>query len=570
MRTSRILCLLLVVCLLLALTTGCGSSQETVTETEATQGPIATESPAEPAPATETPAEPVPKETSSYFPITDESAEMSLWAALSNSMNGYFDSWGQLPVFQKYEEMTNVHINFVEVSAMEGNEAFNIMVASGEYTDMVLMLAGRYAGGASKALEEDVIISLEGYMETCAPDYLSLINSDEEMRRATYTDEGHILAMYGYYQNVHALDGYLIRQDWLDELGLEVPGTYEEIEVVAEAFKVNYGCSMPVLVDEKGLIGENGGFIGGYGTKGFLINSPPDIYSASEFYQKDGQLQCSFLDDGFRDFLAMMADWYSSGYFNSDWVSIMGFQDAWLPYILNNSCGIFPGSLSVIDYIYNNHADEGIKLSAMPQPKVNATDEGSHFANNKSKRHATASISVTTGCQDPELAIRWINGFFTDEGITLANWGVEGQSYEIGSDGQPHYTALITDDQTGASTDTLLHIYAIFSEWPTLNNDASYTLYDEESLAILDFWTQSGDGAWLLPRGTALTTAESAEFSTLAADFETYASEHISRFLIGEEDVMAEWDAFQSQLQSMNLDKCMDIYQAALDRYYER
>lgn len=563
MKKIRLFSLLLSLVMIPALFSACTGSQA-VTEPPADTNPPATQASTDTVP----PKEDNLPEGGAYFPITEEPAELSLWAALSNSMMGYYESWGDIPVFQEYEEMTNVHINFNDVSAMEGNDQFNIMVASGEYTDMVLMLAGRYAGGASKALEDDIIIALEDVIEEYAPEYWALLTSDDELRRSVYTDEGHILAMYGFSTAIESEGGLLIRQDWLDELGLDVPTTYEEIAAVADAFKVNYGCTTAIMVDETGLVNQYGSFVGGYGTKGFRLNAPADVYSASEFYQIDGELQCSFLDDGYRDFLSMLSDWYKAGYFTSDWISIMGFQDAWIPYIMDNSTGIFYGSASIINYVYSNHTDPDIKLTAIPEPSFDGESKSKFFVPN-SKRHNTASISVTTECGDPILAVAWINGLFTDEGIILANWGVENQSWAYDANGDIAFTELMTDNDSGASLDVLLHMYAIYSEWPTLNIGSAYTLYDEETLDIIEFWNNSGTGEYLLPRGVALTTEESTEFSVLAADFETYASENIAAFIIGEKDI-SEWDDFRTTLDSMSMYECMDIYQDALDRYFRR
>lgn len=505
----------------------------------------------------------------SYFPLTDTKEELSLWTAMSNSLTGFYTSWGDIEPFQYYEELSGVHINFVEASSMAGNELFNIMIASGEYTDMVFMLTGRYAGGGAKALEDEVIITLEDLVQENAPDYWDVIFLDEQNRKDAYTDEGNILAVYGFSAEEPTRQGMLIRQDWLDELGLDVPVTFEEFEIVAAAFKVAYGCDAAILVDEKGL-SQNSAFIGAFDTKGFIINAPADVYSGSEFYQIDGIVQCSFLDDGYRDFLAMMANWYKEGYYSSDWLSIMGFQDALLPYIMNDRSGIFYGSPSIATYVKENHENPNARLTAISEPVLNRGDV-SHFQGSDSKRLTDVSISITTQCDDAVLAIRWINGFFTEEGIQLANWGVQGHAWEYGEDGNPQFTELLTNSDLNASIDTIMRLYTLL-EFPTLrSNTAEFSLYSDDVLSLVDAWNRvEGDGSKLLPSGLSLTVDEISKFTNLASDYETYASEHISQFMVGEEDVMAMWDEFTDNIKSMGLNECIDIYQAALDRYNDR
>lgn len=49
-----------------------------------------------------------------------------------------------------------------------------------------------------------------------------------------------------------------------------------------------------------------------------------------------------------------------------------------------------------------------------------------HFANKKTLV-GDNSWSITTACHDPELALQYMDYFFTDEGSTLCNYGVEGE-----------------------------------------------------------------------------------------------------------------------------------------------
>jgi putative aldouronate transport system substrate-binding protein len=46
-------------------------------------------------------------------------------------------------------------------------------------------------------------------------------------------------------------------------------------------------------------------------------------------------------------------------------------------------------------------------------------------------------------------------------------------------------------------------------------------------------------------------------------------SETIPQFITGQKP-MTEYDAFVEQLKSMNIDRCIEIQQAALDRYIAR
>ena len=72
-----------------------------------------------------------------------------------------------------------------------------------------------------------------------------------------------------------------------------------------------------------------------------------------------------------------------------------------------------------------------------------------------------------------------------------------------------------------------------------------------------------------LPAGLSLTTEESEDASALQADINTYVSECIPKFILGEMSVEDDWDTFQQNCIDMGLEEVIAIYQDALDRYYE-
>ena len=67
------------------------------------------------------------------FPITEEKTTLSIFCSkptgLENHDTNTFTNW--------YEEKTNVHINW-SVSSGDAQQAFNLMIASGEYPDIIL------------------------------------------------------------------------------------------------------------------------------------------------------------------------------------------------------------------------------------------------------------------------------------------------------------------------------------------------------------------------------------------------------------------------------------------------
>jgi putative aldouronate transport system substrate-binding protein len=67
----------------------------------------------------------------------------------------------------------------------------------------------------------------------------------------------------------------------------------------------------------------------------------------------------------------------------------------------------------------------------------------------------------------------------------------------------------------------------------------------------------------------SLTTEESAEFSKIMSDVNTYRDEMFVKFIMGAEPI-ENFDKFVAQMEKFNLKQAIKIQQDALDRYNAR
>ena len=104
-------------------------------------------------------------------------------------------------------------------------------------------------------------------------------------------------------KNGYADQGISVRKDFLDKVGMDIPTTYDEWETVLTAFKDKLGIEAPLFTSKYGI--DNGEFMAGYGV-------------APYFYQVDGTVKYGPLEDGYKDYLTMMADWYKKGLIDPD------------------------------------------------------------------------------------------------------------------------------------------------------------------------------------------------------------------------------------------------------------
>lgn len=121
-------------------------------------------------------------------------------------------------------------------SSSDYNEKMNLAIAANDIPDILVVNEQQFR----KLAQSDMLEDLTDYYDTYACDIIKQnIDSTEGKALENATYDGKLLGL----PNVAVeADGYVlmwIRQDWLDELGLEAPTTIEELETVAKAFVDN-------------------------------------------------------------------------------------------------------------------------------------------------------------------------------------------------------------------------------------------------------------------------------------------------------------------------------------------
>lgn len=91
---------------------------------------------------------------------------------------------------------------------------------------------------------------------------------------------------------------------------------------------------------------------------------------------------------------------------------------------------------------------------------------------------------------------------------------------------------------------------------------------DDFLLGSCKVWAEASAG-YVMPSGVELSSDEGSENSAIMADIDTYVKESIPKFITGQLS-MDDWDGFVKQIKDMNIDRAIELHQAALDRYNNR
>lgn len=582
---KKVLALLLAVGMIFGLLTACGSQPEEtpVSASEAAASiPEESEAPSEPPaapPETEEPsmveepsaAEPETLEAQNFeipMPLTEEPVTLSFFMRFNPQVQDWCQDMSDNLFYSTLEEMSGVHVEFQLFHPMNFSEQFNLQMASQDYADIYCEAASGYPGGYDKGVEDDVFLDLTPYIEEYAPNYNAIINMNDQNRRDAMTDEGRIVFFAAAYDEGQPCGkGPQIRADWAKEFGMDPAeiNTYEEYEAYIEQAYNTYGATvqLPMSGDP--------GF--GYLTAGFeTLASFGNAFEASlPWFQIDGKLQSGVLADGFKEYVTMVADWYQKGWIYQDFMSEdFGMQGgADIGMVTSGESSLWWSENNYIEQYNQAAQDPNFEVAAI-RDAVRNEDDVTHLGQTNHESLSTMSNCViSTACEVPEIAIQWMDYRYTEEGSILANWGVEGVTYEVSDDGELHYTDLIVNNPEGMTATLAQFRYMLQNTVCLTSIAAKNEGLTEQQLEAPEIWMTDKDNTWGLPTTLTMTTDEAEQYNSMAGDITTYGQENFLKFIIGDSPI-SELDAFVDTCINMGLEECQNIKQASLDRYYER
>lgn len=492
------------------------------------------------------------------LPIAESLTNVTIWTGVAPDMVNIVSSYEDLSVVRYLEEVTNIHLDATLVSAFDQDTKFPIMIASGEYCDIIAGAESSYSAGADGLVAEDICIDLRDLINDYAPNYAAVLASDETLYKATVTDSGTMTSFYSFYTeplyDSTKSANHWIRGDWLAELGLDMPMTYDELYEVLKAFN-NYNGSVMVIsaaADE---------YLPGYSI------------SDNFYLDDDGKVGYGAITNTYREYLSMLNKWYEEGLIYQDFYAETKSTLSDTALYTTGGTGVFEYTSNNMSTLYNLIEGEFL-AEAMPEPTINPGDLITCGFNYSMKNGASWTIS--TACEDVETVMAFIDYMYTNECAELWAYGLEGEAYTVNNNGEKEFTDLILNNPDGYSQLASFYLYTIsgmsgFPGW--YNYFISSTGWVQAQFDAFDVWSANyGENVNQYPSDAKLTADESTTYSATYVDIETYQDEMISKFIIGTEDISDDviWSGFVENLIDMGVEDCIAIKQASYERYLAR
>ncbi len=571
-QCTRLAALLMAAAMLLSCMSGCGNddavssapASETVSEQAPTQPSEATPAPEEENSTVE--AASVEEETVELgtvtYPLEADGATLTYWLPWMPALSQCYSNYSEHPAYAAAEEYTGVPVEYISCSMESAATEFNLMIASGSSYDILSSAATYYNGGVAAGVRDGVLLDLTDLMAEYVPDYYKeFITNDKWVKYAT-TDDGTIGAIYSFNAVELGLSkGNFIRQDWLDELGLDTPVTVDDYHDVLTAFKSNYNITDPFMLSAN--LASNLSYA--FGSGNFNVDDASNL----SFYLEDGKVVCCFTSDNYKEYIATLAQWFKEGLIGGDFFNRSSemADSANTSVILGGQAGIWTTVMNNLEDYPKQAADPNFACSAIADALGN---DGKKLTFYDDDPGSAGNASISADSDNWELALNWLNFWSTEQGLMLARYGVEGISYTM-ENGEPVYTDVIYDNPDGFIFQLARIMYCAASV-PTFGDPRIIrdNVYSDNVIACTEVWESAyGSSESNISDAVTMTTEESDEFYGKYTDIGTHAQTELLRFVVGENS-MDQWDTFVETCKSMGIDDCVEIYQAAYDRYEAR
>lgn len=459
-----------------------------------------------------------------------------------------------LPIIKEITERTGVHFDFIAAPNTESQfrEKFNVTVASGELPDVMV---STFRDDMMKVAEEGSFAALDEYLTPeIAPNLCAILEEHPDYVRALRAADGKIYFL-PFIGAVKTLKTWMIRQDWLDKLGLEAPVTLDDWYNVLKAFKEGdpngngEADEIPFTTrhTQAGVLA----FMEAYGISGFEANE--------QFFIEDDTIKYAYIDDRCKEALTFMNKLYSEGLIDQEYAT--NDSNVWLSRITNEVSGACQDTVAraySLGQAINQAGNEEAKFVVVAPPQG---PDGTQMTTSQ-MQEIRGYTAISADSEYIEEIVKLFDYFFSEEGSLLNNWGIEGLTYEM-VDGKPQYTDVVAHDEQGRSILSMLNVYG-HREW-AYQQDIGY----EDALLDPDYVVYRNEmEQYIRPTLPALSFTEDERdlINSKYTEIQTYKDEMCSRFITGKEP-LDNFDTFVETIKDMGIEEVLAAYQAAYDRY---
>lgn len=487
----------------------------------------------------------------SGMPIFDEPITLTMMGSKA-AIQG---EWKNMHFFQDMEKLTNIKFEYKEVPSDAFAQKKNLAFASMELPD--IFFAGRLTETDEVTYgKAGLLIPLEDLIDKYAPNLKKLMDENPNIKKSITTGDGHIYALPQIGNVPRDLcDKIWINAKWLDNLGLKMPETVDELYAVLKAFKENdpngNGKADEIPFSSTGI---NYNMMYNFG----IVDS--------RFNNNNGKIEYAPMTNNYKECLRFMKKLYSEGLLDNEFLTQTSQQMT----AKGNEGRIGMFSAADAFLVVKTEDDENYK----PLPPL-TSDVHSEKVWGKSSGINRGRFAITKNNKYPEATMRWIDYLYSEEGGILATSGREGEDWQWTDDTKTSWTRYKPDGmnaeeyRAGFVTPASGSVVPCYYDKTYVLKQLLKPMYENGPVNRLDKDVEEAYVPYWKDFYPLVYHSEENEkkLETMKTDITTYVEQMDAKFITGVENIDGKWSDYINKLKTMKVDEMIRIYQEAYDGY---
>lgn len=496
-----------------------------------------------------------------------ETAALNVWAIESAAITDYATN-GQS---RWMEQQTGVSVNWMAVPAQGWYSAFQASVMAEEDVDVYLypfdtmeaeMLGSQM--GCIIPLEE--LITPEN-----TPNLWAMLEADPELKSRITAPDGHIYTLFA--SDVYELSAYTQKlwvnraflEKYTRETGCGMPATTEEFAAMLRYFGT-HDMNGNGRQDEIPYIGQ-AGVDGMYNLFGAFLPANSSGNGFGCYRAEDGTLCFAYDQQAYREALAYVRDLYAEGLISPDTFTISAEE----------RCAFTSGSRETVraGVVTGVTASQVVQLSTEPDAMTYddyvalpplAGPDGVRTIMSAGETRVSLRNAITTRCEDPETAIRWLDAGYSETARLYAVYGgLEGVDWSYAEGETLNGPGRVVNAPVTAGANICWGGQGIVfrvTEQDYLTMDAAGIAANDAlatyraNLAYRPYLVRSEWPSIVWPGAYAQEAAEYAEYNGL---IQKAVTEYYTDVILGRRDLQADWDGYVQELQQIGLERYLAL-----------
>ncbi|MFS0560986.1 extracellular solute-binding protein [Terribacillus sp. 179-K 1B1 HS] len=463
-------------------------------------------------------------------------------------------------ISQRLEKETGVHIEWDSYSGEVFTEKRNLAMSSGDLPDAI-MNSGYSDYELLNLADDGAIIPVEDLIEEYMPNLQKVFEQAPEYKEMVTAPDGHIYSFPWIEElgtgkeKIQAVDGTgWINVKWLEDLGLEMPQTTEELREVLIAFRdqdpAGGGKTIPMSFILNGGQ-EDPSFL--FGSFGVGDNWDHTVVT------NDREVVFTPTTDGYKETMKYLHDLYKENL-----IDVEAFEQDWNNYVAKGGeerFGVY------FTWDKNNISGENYEML----PALEGPQGHKNVAMSNAIGFDRSRMVITSANQNLELTAKWIDQMYDPLQSVQNNWGTYGDkekqnifAYDESENMLKHLelegTAPVELREQTSLGGPLAILDSYYGEVTTMPDDAAWRMELMHDVLVPDM-----NADYTYPN--VFHTLDNLEkISKIEADLIPYVERKRSEWIVNG-NVENEWNDHLDEMNRLGLEEWLEIKQFGFDEY---